>query len=153
MLTAAHVAAVNRRRRIPIQYDAADPQELFGTDMQAWLQYRFDYLVQRLTFNVQAIEGSKMRLPGTGSPSLTPVGRHDFRGKCRTGHVSAWNDAEGQARCNASPAPSGWPSALNPSWKATVPCGVCPSKDRAKKTSGGTPSSTSPCMFLNPNFL
>ena len=61
--------------------------------------------------------------------------------------------AEGQARCKASPAPPGWPSALNPSWKATVPCGVCPSKDSAKKTSGGTPSCTSPDMFLNPNFL
>src|SRR4030042_1011054 len=62
-------------------------------------------------------------------------------------------NAKGQARCKASPAPSCWPSALNPSWKATVPCGVCPSKDRAKKTSCGTPLCTSPDIFLNPNFM
>jgi hypothetical protein len=62
-------------------------------------------------------------------------------------------NAEGQARCKTSPSPSCWPSALNPSWKATVPCGVCPSKDRAKKTSCGAPSCISPGMFLNPNFL
>jgi hypothetical protein len=46
-----------------------------------------------------------------------------------------------------------WASALNPSWKATVPCGICPSKDSAKKTSCGTPSCTSPGMVLNPNSL
>jgi len=63
------------------------------------------------------------------------------------------HNAKGQARCKASPVPSCWPSALNPSWKVTVPCGVCPSKGRAKKTSGGTPSCTSPGRFLNPNFL
>ena len=44
MLTSNHISAVSRQRRILIQYDAADPQELFGTDMQAWLRYRFDYL-------------------------------------------------------------------------------------------------------------
>jgi hypothetical protein len=27
---------------------------------------------------------------------------------------------------------------LKPLWKVTVPCGVCPSKGKAKKTSGGT---------------
>lgn len=46
----------------------------------------------------------------------------------------------------------GWPSALKASWKTTVPCGIYPSNDRAKKTSGGTPSSPSPGSFLNPNF-
>ena len=85
------------------------------------------------------------------------VCRADLRKKgCEEGMrapFSTRRGAEGQARCKASPAPSGWPSALNPSWKATVPCGVCPSKDRAKKTSCGTPSCTSPGMFLNPNFL
>jgi len=62
-------------------------------------------------------------------------------------------NTEGQARYKASPAPSCWPSALNPSWKATAPCGECPSNDSAKKTSCGTPSSTSPGMFMKPNFL
>ncbi len=43
--------------------------------------------------------------------------------------------------------------ALNASWKVTVPCGVRPSKDKAKKNSCGTPLSTRPGGFRNPNFL
>jgi hypothetical protein len=73
--------------------------------------------------------------------------------KVRADHTRFDAGGRGQARCKASPAPSCWPSALNPSWKATVPCGVFPSKDKAKKTSCGTPSCTSPDMFSNPNFL
>ncbi len=60
--------------------------------------------------------------------------------------------AEGRASHKALATPSCYPSALNASWKVTVPCGVCPSKDRAKKTSGGTPSCPSPATFWNPNF-
>jgi len=37
---------------------------------------------------------------------------------------SFWPNGYGQARYRASPGRSGWPSALNPSCKATVPCGV-----------------------------
>lgn len=59
---------------------------------------------------------------------------------------------ENQERCKASPAPSGCPSAMKASWKATVPCGVCPAKDRAKKASCGTPSCPSPAGCLNPNL-
>lgn len=44
------------------------------------------------------------------------------------------------------------PSAMNPSWNVTVPWGVRASKDKARKTSGGTPSSTSPGTFRNPNL-
>jgi len=43
-------------------------------------------------------------------------------------------------------------SALNASWKAKLPSGLCPSKDRPKKTFGGTPSSTNPGIFLKAEF-
>ncbi|MFA5205719.1 MAG: hypothetical protein WC708_15085 [Lentisphaeria bacterium] len=43
-LSPAHRAAVNRRRRILIQYDAMDPNTLLGTDFAAWLKFRFHYL-------------------------------------------------------------------------------------------------------------
>ncbi len=43
--------------------------------------------------------------------------------------------------------------ALNASWKRTMPCGVRPWRDREKKTSCGTPSSTSPGRLLNPNLV
>jgi membrane protease YdiL (CAAX protease family) len=39
---------------------------------------------------------------------------------------------------------------LQTSWQ--VPCGICPSKASAKKTSYGTRSSASPGTLLNPNF-
>ncbi len=45
-----------------------------------------------------------------------------------------------------------WPSALKASWNVTRPRGICPPKDSAKNTSGGTPSSTKPGIFVNPNF-
>ncbi len=41
-------------------------------------------------------------------------------------------------------------SALNPSWNATVPCGMGPSSASAKKASGGTPSCPSPAGCTNP---
>jgi hypothetical protein len=42
--------------------------------------------------------------------------------------------------------------AANASWNATLPCGTWPSKDRERKTSGGTPSSTRPGRLSKPNF-
>jgi hypothetical protein len=43
-LTREHIDAVNRRRRIIIQNDAADPPSMFGMDMSKWLDYRFNYI-------------------------------------------------------------------------------------------------------------
>lgn len=40
-LSAQHSEAVNRRRRIVVQYDA---QELYGIDFATWLDYRFRYI-------------------------------------------------------------------------------------------------------------
>jgi hypothetical protein len=40
-LSAAHQEAVNRRRRIVVQYD---PQDLFGVDFETWIDYRFQYI-------------------------------------------------------------------------------------------------------------
>jgi len=40
-LPADHHRAVSRRRRIVVQYD---PQDLFGIDFPAWIDYRFRYL-------------------------------------------------------------------------------------------------------------
>jgi hypothetical protein len=40
-LSAEHDAAVNRRRRMVVQYDAYDT---FGVDFDQWLQYRFAYV-------------------------------------------------------------------------------------------------------------
>ena len=52
-----------------------------------------------------------------------------------------------------SPGCACWPFALNPSWNVTSPCGKRPSNERAKNTSCGTPSWTSPETFSNPNCL
>ena len=43
-LSPEHQDAVNRRRRIVVQYDAADPVDLIGVDFQQWLDYRFNYI-------------------------------------------------------------------------------------------------------------
>ena len=40
-LSAEHREAVNRRRRIVVQYD---PQDLFGIDFETWIDYRFRYI-------------------------------------------------------------------------------------------------------------
>ena len=40
-LSAAHIAAVNRRRRIIVQYDAYD--DGLGRDIKDWIEYRFNY--------------------------------------------------------------------------------------------------------------
>ena len=40
-LSPQHLEAVNRRRRIVVQYDA---QELYGVDFATWLDYRFRYI-------------------------------------------------------------------------------------------------------------
>ena len=40
-LSPEHARAVNRRRRIVVQYD---PQDLFGIDFDTWLDYRFRYI-------------------------------------------------------------------------------------------------------------
>jgi len=45
-LSAAHAAAVNRRRRIIVQYDAWDAP-LLGADIDPWLAYRFGYMDER----------------------------------------------------------------------------------------------------------
>lgn len=42
-LSAEHREAVNRRRRIVVQYD---PQDLFGIDFNTWIDYRFRYIDQ-----------------------------------------------------------------------------------------------------------
>jgi len=59
-----------------------------------------------------------------------------------------------EAQPNAShPPPDCRPSALNPSWKVTVPRRAIPSNGSARKTSGATPSRTSSGRLSNPNFL
>ncbi len=40
-LSPEHARAVNRRRRIVVQYD---PQDLFGIDFDTWIDYRFRYI-------------------------------------------------------------------------------------------------------------
>jgi hypothetical protein len=42
-LSKEHVIAVNRLRRIVVQYDAGDPTTMYGMDMKTWLDYRFNY--------------------------------------------------------------------------------------------------------------
>ena len=44
-LTAEHQAAVNRRRRIVVQFDAhSNPGGILGIDIDQWVDYRFDYI-------------------------------------------------------------------------------------------------------------
>ena len=84
------------------------------------------------------------RLDFTGRPIMLPRQRRPVEtvtSKMRVG-----------ARSKQYPPFHGGPSALNPSWKVTEPCGVGPLKDRAKNSSGGTPSSTRPGGLSNPNF-
>lgn len=42
-LSKEHSNAVNRKRRIIVQNDAADPASMFGMDMKTWMDYRFNY--------------------------------------------------------------------------------------------------------------
>ncbi len=42
-LSSSHMAAVNRQRRIIVQYDAADTP-LLGMDINRWVAYRFNYI-------------------------------------------------------------------------------------------------------------
>jgi hypothetical protein len=42
-ISSAHQSAVNRRRRMIIQYDAMDPNSLLGTNFEQWLKFRFQY--------------------------------------------------------------------------------------------------------------
>lgn len=44
LLSQDHLAAVNRPRRIIIEYDAFDPPAVFGMDFNDWLALRFDYI-------------------------------------------------------------------------------------------------------------
>ena len=84
--------------------------------------------------------------------SIGHLGKSFLVGR-KTSNISlSLPDDESQAPCKASPAPSGHPSAVKASWKATVPCGICPSKDKAKKASSGTPSCPSPAECSNPNL-
>lgn len=48
LLSDAHIAAVNRRRRIIVQDDPSnfDPDDLFGVDFERWIRYRFAYADQ-----------------------------------------------------------------------------------------------------------
>jgi hypothetical protein len=43
VLSPSHQDAVNRRRRIIVQYDAAD-RNMTGMDFKTWLEFRFDYI-------------------------------------------------------------------------------------------------------------
>ena len=43
-LSADHVAAVNRERRIIVEYDAFDPHQALAADVGDWLKFRFDLI-------------------------------------------------------------------------------------------------------------
>ncbi len=45
-LSKAHLAAVNRRRRIAVNYDVGYPQSFFGIDVKRWVEYRFCFADQ-----------------------------------------------------------------------------------------------------------
>jgi hypothetical protein len=45
-LSTAHRAALDRPRRIIVEYDANDPVELIGSDFDAWLEFRFAFADQ-----------------------------------------------------------------------------------------------------------
>ncbi len=42
-LSESHLAALNRHRRIAVNYDAGYPQELFGIDIKRWVDFRFNF--------------------------------------------------------------------------------------------------------------
>ena len=116
--------------------------------------------VQRLTWESYLNKKLVRRDP---LAHLRGLQRHFFEGGGAAGDVGVVDVADGDfitgakgANVQAAVLPSSLiseagPVAMKAGWKVTVPRGRRPSKDNAKKTSGGTPSSDRSGAFSKPN--
>lgn len=76
-LSAEHREAVNRRRRVVVQYD---PQDLYGIDFDTWIDYRFGYIDEPGT-QIDGVFWDMGRLGQVLYPSrfLDPLVNADFQ--------------------------------------------------------------------------
>ncbi len=152
-----------------LQATADDPHKVAQTDGAMLHMYAMYLLTQ---FRERAAYPMLVKLFSTpGEVCFDVAGDADRKGPIEdtVSEMSWWACFREDDRKAAHPAPSiramrvsprrhisfaqgAGPTAPNPSWNATVPRGSVPSKDTAKKTSGGMPSRTSCGQFSNPNL-